>query len=301
MKILIIGINGFIGSNLSRYFESMGHEVIGITAQGISRKNLFVIDKLTPEYDFIFQEHTFDVVINAAGSKGVGFSWENTVVDHTLNVLNNAKLLEAIKKSGQNPKIIHFSSAAVYGNPKQLPISEVDAVQPISPYGFHKLQAENLMLEYHELYGLQTCNLRVFSVFGPGLKKQLLWDVYQKILATRSGQISLFGTGAESRDYIYIDDLMSVIEILLDKGAFIGGVYNVANGIDIRIDEIVSNFIVALETDVAVSFNGEQKKGDPKNWRADIGRLKALGYEPGNNIHEELKEYAKWLRKGSAY
>ncbi|MCB0478345.1 MAG: NAD-dependent epimerase/dehydratase family protein [Crocinitomicaceae bacterium] len=295
MRILIVGAKGFIGSHFVDYFNSKGDEVFKVISSGIASNTTFLVNQLDPDFHSILDSNYFDLIINASGSKGVGFSWENTEEDHKLNVVVNQKLLQAVLDSGQNPKIIHFSSAAVYGNPQELPIKESFEPAPISPYGFHKLQAENLMQEYARLYNLNTVSLRVFSVYGPGLRKQLLWDVYQKLMAAKDGEIILYGTGKESRDFIFIDDLVFAVQQIIQKGEFTGRAYNVANGIEVSIHELVEKYLSNFSKKVELKFGGEMKKGDPVNWRADISSLSELGYQPKIEIEEGLQSYSKWI------
>ena len=99
-----------------------------------------------------------------------------------------------------------------------MPIKESSPIRPLSPYGFHKAMAEKLCEEYYTFFGIATCSLRIFSAFGPGLRKQLLWDIYNKSKSLNS--IELFGTGNESCDYIYIDDIVRAIELVIRKSLF---------------------------------------------------------------------------------
>jgi len=212
-----------------------------------------------------------------------------------LNVTVCQKLLEAIRDHSPSTKLVNFSSAAIYGNPDRLPISENMEAKPISPYGRHKLEAENLCLKFKEKHGVNSINLRVFSVYGPGLKKQLFWDLYNKTL--NGDPIKLFGTGNESRDYIFIDDLLQAIDCIIKRSGFDDHVINVANGMEISIREAATSLLKALNCQKELSFNGEVRPGDPLNWKADISKLKALGYEPSVSLAEGLNQYAEWLGK----
>lgn len=295
MKILIIGVNGFIGSQSFSYFKSKGHKVFGCATRGIPSKRLFIVDKFNADFDSIIKEHKFDVCVNAAGSSGVSFSIQEPEKDYELNVGIVRKLLIAIKEHSPKTKFIHLSSAAVYGNPKSLPIKESAPTNPISPYGHHKLQAEEICAEFHKEYAIQTISLRIFSVYGPGLRKQLFWDIYQKSIL--SNKLELYGTGKETRDYIFIEDLLSAIGLIIEKSEFKNDVINVANGIEVTIKEAAHILIKELGSGNKISFNGENRKGDPLNWRADNSKLKELGYKPTRDIESGLSQLAKWIGK----
>jgi dTDP-glucose 4,6-dehydratase/UDP-glucose 4-epimerase len=204
------------------------------------------------------------------------------------------RILEAIRISNPKTTFINISSAAVYGTPSQLPVNEDANVDPISPYGWHKRQSEILCREYSQLYGLKTCSMRVFSAYGPGLNKQLFWDLYQK---TRKGKsIELLGTGDESRDYIFVKDLVRASEAIATKGLLEGEVINVANGIETKIREAASSFIKALGWDGEIRFTGSKRKGDPENWCADISKIKEMGFNSEFSLYTGLKAYGRWLR-----
>jgi len=294
--ILIIGSEGFIGSHLMDFYSNS--KVIGChTNPKNVKKNCIYVNREKPDFDSVFRNNKFSICINASGSKGVGFSIENPEADYILNVENTNKILQAIKTYAPNCKFINLSSAAVYGNPKKLPIQESDQTNPISPYGKHKLLAESLTTKFHNEHKLPTCSLRIFSVYGPGLKKQLLWDVYNKIINSPDNSISLYGTGLESRDYIFIDDLVNAIDLITKKGNFEGSVYNVANGIEIKIEEITKLLVSKLKSDIQINFTGEVKEGNPLNWLSNIDKLKALGYKNKTSISEGINQYVLWLKK----
>ncbi|HXD91726.1 MAG TPA: NAD-dependent epimerase/dehydratase family protein, partial [Bacteroidia bacterium] len=180
MKILIIGSKGFIGSHASRFF-SAGHDVWGADVlESNDDKKYYLLDKKNTNFEVIFLENTFDLCINASGNGSVPISINSPVLDFELNVTNTIKLLDAIRVHNPLCKFINISSAAVYGNPPGIPVTEDMPLLPLSPYGWHKLYSEQISKEYFYLYNLQTINLRLFSVYGEHLKKQLFWDIYQK-------------------------------------------------------------------------------------------------------------------------
>ena len=192
MKILIIGSRGFIGHYLFSYFSEKGNEVWGtdVVDDYINKERYFLIDASNSDYSSVFQSAEFDLCVNCSGAANVPESLKNPLRDYYLNTVNVFKMLEAIRKFQPACKFINLSSAAVYGNPKQMPVKEDARPDPLSPYGFHKLQAEQICKEFYDFYDIRTCSLRIFSVYGPGLKKQLFWDLYNK--AKKGVPFSLF-------------------------------------------------------------------------------------------------------------
>lgn len=300
-KILITGVNGFIGHSAAEYFGKE-YEVHGMDIsteyRGDGGRITYYQCNMSgspAELSMIVTGVQPDVILHCAGSANVGASVVNPMADLDGNLHSLYQLLIALRSIEKKPKIIFMSSAGVYGNPKQLPIRETDAPAPISPYGLHKLMCEQLCHYYNEVYGYHIRSVRIFSVYGSGLRKQLLWDIYQKYQST--GVISLFGTGDETRDFIHVSDLMRALSCVL---AYDGPeeIFNVANGEEVSIRELAHTYAKTLgEPENIVAFNGETKAGDPKNWRADISLLKSIGYKKQMGLTEGISDYVTWVRE----
>ncbi len=294
-KAIIIGSKGFIGSHLMNYFKQQGIEIYGAdVVVDYTSKNYFLIDASNSNYHEIFENNKFDICINCSGAASVPDSIQHPLRDFSLNTLNVFKLLDAIRIYNPECRFINLSSAAVYGNPKKLPITEEQPTQPLSPYGYHKQMSEQICNEYARFFGLQTCSLRIFSAYGEGLKKQLFWDLFQKTKANQ--KITLWGTGRESRDFIYIKDLVNAIYLIALNADFKGQSVNVANGEEVFIEDCVNTFYQNFDKDVKYKFSGEGRKGDPNNWVADLSELKTLGYLQNYSLQQGLQNYYKWVQ-----
>ncbi len=298
MKILILGSEGFIGKHCALYFAASGYEVTCADIHpSCSVKLPYIrLDPINPDYTGVFKSAKFNACINASGSANVGFSLAQPSLDFQLNVKNVERMLEAIALCCPSCRFLNFSSAAVYGNPLELPVSENATLNPLSPYGENKLKSEVLLRSYHQQHGLSTSSLRIFSAYGPGLKKQIFWDLYKKSLAP--GEVVLFGTGKESRDFIFITDLCNAIETIFLKADFRGESINVASGVEQTIAEVAQIFMTQIAPDKKISFNGLTKEGDPIHWRANIEILKSFGFQTNVKIEEGIKKYTSWLQNG---
>jgi UDP-glucose 4-epimerase len=294
MNILIIGSKGFIGSHCVTHFSKTHNVWQSDVVVDYTTSNYIQVDATNADYNDIFRQQPFNVCINCSGAASVPDSIKNPQRDFMLNTVNVFKQLDAIRKHNPNCKYINLSSAAVYGNPKYLPINEDHPLNPISPYGMHKKMAESICKEFYETYKIGTCSLRVFSAYGNGLQKQLFWDLYKK---GSSESVALYGTGAESRDFIHVSDLVNAIALVVEKGNFNNEIINVANGNEITIQEVVSTFYNAFKPAIAIHFRGEERKGDPLNWVAEISKLNALGYKTKICIKEGLINYIQWLKE----
>lgn len=296
MKILVIGSKGFIGSHLIHYFRSKYQHVFGCDVIfDENDPNYFCISPDSSDFLEIFRNNIFDVCINCSGAASVPDSIQHPWRDFQLNTINVFKQLEAIRQFGPECKYLNLSSAAVYGNPISLPIKESSDSNAISPYGMHKQQAENICKEFYQQFGIATCYLRIFSAYGEGLRKQLFWDLYQK--TKQKSPILLFGSGNETRDFIYIKDLVSIIDLVVNNYTFDGSGINVANGEEITIKSAVETFYSNFQEKIAFEFNSATRKGDPNNWCADISILKNLGYVSNYNLEAGLKNVYTWMKR----
>ncbi|GHV91885.1 NAD-dependent epimerase [Spirochaetia bacterium] len=297
MKILIIGSTGFIGSNLIKYLSNKSHIVYGadIIPNVYNKKNYIVLDEKNETFVKLFEKNKYDVCINCTGSASVPNSYKDLISDFTLNTFNVLKQLEAIKQLNPECKYINLSSAAVYGNPVRLPIPENTPLYPISPYGYHKKMAEDILAEYHNIYNIKTCSLRIFSAYGEGLKKQILFDLSKKI--KEDDKIFVYGTGEETRDFIHVYDICNAIDRIIFNAQFNNDIINIANGKRIKIIDIVMLLCDYWKSKKNIVFSGEIRQGDPANWEADISKLVSLDYKQTIEIKAGIEKYVSWLRE----
>ena len=269
MRILITGISGFIGGSFGRYAAAQGH-----TVTGTGRSSLADPQDLAG----LIRDFSPDVFVQAAGSASVSASLEDPLHDFRGSVQTCAEFLDAVRRSGRDPLIIIPSSAAVYGNPASLPVSESASLQPISPYGFHKAASELLAREYSECFGLKIMICRFFSVFGPAQRRLLVWELYQQ-LAGAEKTVWLAGTGNETRDFLYIEDLATALLGLIDNSRAAAReclIVNIASGTETSVLTLAQTLGELVAPEKRISCRGNQRKNDPLRWWADIDRLQTL-------------------------
>lgn len=299
-RVLITGVNGFIGRNAARMFFKKGYEVFGWDFQGSSAEeiNLRLFD--LREYGLLKKELLLiqpDLLIHCAGCADVGKSVQNPQYDFHGNVTVTHNLLFAVHETGlKKCRVVFLSSAAVYGTPDRLPVTENTILKPLSPYALHKAMAEQVCSYFYDNYRIDVKVIRIFSAYGSGLRKQIFWDMFQK--AENTGKLQMFGTGNESRDYIHIEDLLSAIYLVALKAPEEERVYNIANGEEVTIRRVTEIFAahygIAKE---AISFNGVIREGEPINWRADITKLLSLGYKKKVSMEKGVESYIEWAWK----
>jgi len=292
-KVLITGASGFIGNKLYRYFKDKDYEVYGWSYRNpldnIPSVDMRNLEKVTKE----LKQINPNLIIHCAGSASVEKSINDSYDDYQNSVVITYNLFNSIKKMNIHPKVVFLSSAAVYGDVNALPIKEETVFNPISPYALHKILCEEICNYFAVNYNMPVKIARIFSVYGNGLKKQVLWDIYRKYKT--EGNINLFGTGNETRDYIHIDDVAQALYLIATKKSN-NTVFNVANGEEISIGELSKTFLNYMNISTSIiKFNGEIKKGDPLNWQADISRIAELGYIKKVPLKQGVEEYAAWL------
>ncbi len=294
MKIVVFGSNGFIGSHICEQLKKSNFSVIEVDTlktHGKEERSYIQIADFLQNYE----NYQSDIWINAAGNGDVQKSILDPKQDYLLNTKLVYDILELKKKISPKGVFIHLSSAAVYGNPIRLPIKENDQINPITPYGEHKVLAENLCYKFANEYGIKSIILRPFSVYGQRQEKLFLWDLFTK-LASELSIIELFGTGNESRDFLSVHDLSQLICILVKNHYTILEdflVLNAASGRETKINEIV-DFVKPLFPNKEITFSGNTRKGDPLNWRADISEARKLGFEPQVSLFEGILNYYTW-------
>jgi UDP-glucose 4-epimerase len=293
-RVLITGVSGFIGRALAESYLGSGSSVYGVASlsESAAPAGLSDLVRLTlPDGELRKKLGSWqpDLVFHCAGSALPARSLSDPAGDFVAAVPVMQQLLEGLRIEAPGAHLVALSSAAVYGQPERLPVSETDAIHPLSPYGYHKWMGELLCQEYSGIYGLRTTCARVFSAYGPGLRKQILWDAISK-LRGNDGAV-FFGTGAETRDFIYIDDLVAALRLLGDRPDEAPHLAcNVASGRETRIDEAVA--AVAEGLGIASGswrFSGEVAPGAPSCWRADISWLERLGFVPAVAFDEGVR------------
>lgn len=303
-NIWITGAHGFIGRHLASWLARRGHAVSGIghglwpeseaSAWGVQRwingdihaSNLKQLSRLSGAPDCIF---------HLAGGSSVGAAIANPHEDFARTVATTAELLDWMRQDACTTRLVAISSAAVYGAGHEGPVSEDQAQLPFSPYGYHKLMMEQLCRSHAVTYGIPILIVRLFSVYGSGLKKQLLWDICTK-LASGARVLELGGSGNELRDWTDVRDVARVLELAMNVGVELNtmAVMNAGTGLGTSVREIAAGVLACWPSEAAVEFNGRSRPGDPFSLIAEGSYLRKLGFEWNVPLERGLKDYVQW-------
>lgn len=300
-SVIVTGGFGFIGRHVAKSQAKYGVNVIGVGrgewSSLMEQKswgfNKWISVDLCSQWWKKSEVSQPSAIIHCAGSGSVGFSLLDPVNDFNNNVNALLNVLEYARLNAPTARIIFLSSAAVYGQSISALIDEDDVLNPVSPYGVHKKIAEEICGSYKNYFGLDISILRLFSVYGDGLKKQLLWDASNKIF---QGDYGFFGTGDEIRDWVHIHDVTTAIKMVLDSRSNSNYIFNCGTGEGATVNQIVRQLFSSFNVCESPTFNGYSRVGDPVAYRASIGRLKDLGWVPNVNWISGVHNYAKWFQ-----
>ena len=299
-RLLITGAAGFLGSTSAQYFSQRDWEIYGLDRVAPDKTTLAVLKDHAafrlpdPSLDELLTQWKPDACIHAAGRASVPQSMADPVSDFSDGPVLTFHVLEALRRCRPDCAFVLLSSAAVYGNPASLPVHEDQTPNPISVYGYHKLQSEILCREFAKMFGMRTSSARLFSAYGPGLRRQVLWDITYKALTQRT--ITLQGTGSESRDFLHVLDIARALECILNGALMKGEVINVASGRETKIADLAQLILNHVDPSIILKFSRELPSGTPTNWQADIRKVSAMGFVPEIALQTGVAEYVDWCK-----
>jgi len=299
--VLITGGYGFLGRAVARRFKSAGCRIVGIGRGRWAPEEALAagfdvwLDAGVSVSSLMTFNDQFDTVIHCGGNGSVGYSLTNPLQDFYKTVQGTAELLEYLRLQESKALVIYPSSAGVYGSKEDRPIRESDSLNPISAYGYHKRMAEHLLELHSRAYGVRVAIIRFFSIYGPGLTKQLLWDASGKLMACKNSEAALFwGTGGETRDWLDSRDAAELVFKVSDSTEpYI--VLNGASGQRATVHETLQLLKSALGSAAPIAFTGVVREGDPRFYHADISRAEALGWKPTVDLVDGIQRYVDWM------
>lgn len=289
MKIVVTGGAGFIGGNLSIYLKDRGYDVIAIDSlERASNKDLledYGVKLMVLDLRSSTDIPRADTIIHAAAYIDVDESFRKPY-DY---IVNNTAVTMAIARKAldYNAKLIYLSSAAVYGEPRYVPIDEDHPKEPISPYGLSKLMGEHAVLFYGRL-GLRYAIVRPFNVYGLGQSGSYTGVISKFVERVRRGEPPvIYGDGSQTRDFIHVSDLSKLIERIIELDA--EGVYNAGSGVETRIVDLARLILKLANLELEPVYM-DARLGDIKRSCADIRRARSLGWSVEKTLEEGLRE-----------
>ena len=313
MRILLTGGAGFIGSHLAERMLASRYEVWVVDnfdpyydpkikrrnlKPALASRNFHLLEGDIRDRRFlerVFKKAKFDKVIHLAAKAGVRSSLKDPISYADVNINGTINLLEACRQH-QVKDFIFASSSSVYGECR-IPYRETEKrLNPLSPYGATKLGGEQICYIYHRLYGMNMTILRFFTVYGPRQRPDMAIHKFTKLIESHK-PIQIFGKVDSSRDYTYIEDILSGIMVALRKN-FRYEVINLGNSRRVKLLDLIRILEEKLEKKARLKFQPEEK-AEPKTTWADISRAKRLlGYRPQTDFQEGIENFINWYKNG---
>ncbi len=308
-RSLVTGAAGFIGSHIVDRLLALGHDVVGVDCyvdyydRDLKERNIREASSqanfLMLEEDLVTMDHgglleDADYVFHQAGQAGVRPSWGEHFAGYVRNNIEATQRLLEAAKDAELTKFVFASSSSVYGDAKELPVTEETIPQPISPYGVTKLAAEHLCSLYATNYGVPAISLRYFTVYGPRQRPEMAIQHFLSVI--KNGETAtLFGDGRQTRDFTFVGDVVEA-NVLAMEADTSERVLNVCGG-----SRISMNDLIALLEETAGGELTLQRKaaasGDARHTFGDNSRAgDALGFEPRTSLAEGVAAQWKWLQ-----
>ena len=307
--VLLTGGAGFIGSHTGCEVLKRGHTLTVLDNldpyydANIKKRNLEEIGKFG-EYEFIegdildrkllgemTERNDIDLILHLAAQPGIRSSLRDPFKTYRTNIEGTMNILDAAVRAGI-PKVINASSSSVYGNNVSLPFQESGPCEPASLYGISKKTAEDYCRVFDDIHGLNVVSLRYFTVYGQRIRPDLA--VYRFTDRARRGEpIEIFGTGEQSRDLTYIDDVVRANIMFMDHDG--SGAYNVGSGSSVTVNELAER-IISITNSKSDILHGEPLKGEAYHTLASVDLIgKEIGWKPSVTLDEGLPRYVDSL------
>ena len=303
MNVLVTGGAGFIGSHLVDRLVQEGNQVIvidnlstGKRKQVNKKAQFYKMDIRSKRIERVFRKERPLIVVHLAAQMNVRLSTEDPVFDAEVNILGTLNLLEHAMKHGVRKVSFASSGGAVYGEQEVFPAAESHRTDPLSPYGISKLAGEKYLAYYTNTTGLRHVVLRFGNVYGPRQEPEGeagVIAIFSKLML-EGGQPIINGTGKQTRDFVYVDDVVEAIMVTI--GEDIQGIFNVGTGQEATVNECYG-IIKELTNSSCKDLYGAAKKGEQFRSVLDVMKLRErLGWDPQVSLPDGLRMTVEFFK-----
>jgi UDP-glucose 4-epimerase len=282
---VVTGAAGFIGQALVRHLAGLGADVLGVDRHPVAHDVPSVQVNLAATGALIDSVRDGATIYHLAASADVAASVRDPRHDLTNTFAPLFEVLETAR--ARRCRVIFPSSASVFDSGQPLPLGERALPRPTSPYGAAKLAGEAYCAAYHRSYGTDTRVARLFSVYGPGMRRLAIHDLIGKIRSNPC-EIELLGDGTQVRDYLYVDDAVRGLVAVATKGEP-GEDYNVASGEPVRLLDLAREIAALMgHPRIRIVPTGRSFPGDTPRWYADVTKMRELGFATQVSLRDGL-------------
>jgi len=302
LHVAVTGGAGFIGSHLVAELGRREYSVLVVddfsrpaTPRHVLEESGFEV----VEVDILDTERLaaalrgVDALVHLAALVDVRESEEEPLRYARVNVLGTVSALEAARRAGVG-RVVYASSAAVYGEPLELPLREEHPLRPLSFYGSTKAMGEEAC-RYYSGRGLSCTALRFFNVYGELGRKNVVYIFLKRLL--RGEPLIVYGDGGQTRDFIYVGDVASAVAAALEAGGEGYAVYNVGSGREVSVNELIRVIAGVTGVEPRVAYR-PARRGEIRRSYASVERLRGLGWEPHTTLEEGVERVYRWIAGG---
>jgi UDP-glucose 4-epimerase len=296
--LLVTGGAGFLGGHIVDALLERGDAVTVLDRVGTAPREgaaFTAVDLLETDISDLLAEGRFDGVFHLAGNVEVPLSVEHPDRDFTLNSGITIRVLEALRRASPRTRFLLASTAAIYGEAFDGACSESQPAAPVAPYGASKWIAECYTEAFAREFGLPTARARIFSMYGPQLRKHVVFDLIAKCHG-RPERLEVLGDGQPVRDFIFVEDAVRALLCIADRSPHAGEAVNVARGVPVSVAELAGAVAAASGAEPDIVFVGMEGRGRSQRWVADIARLEALGHRSRVELSDGLARTVAWYR-----
>ncbi|KSU19048.1 UDP-glucose 4-epimerase [Lactococcus lactis subsp. lactis] len=305
-NVLITGGAGFIGSSLANVLLPQNKVTVIDNLSMGDFKNLHESANLTKILGDVtdkklltkvFEENDFDYIFHLAAIASVADSVARPYETHQVNFDSTMMILEILRQNKKSLKRFVFSSsAAVYGDEPTLPKTEESTIRPLTPYAIDKFASEKMAMIYYNLYDIPASATRFFNVYGPNQNPNSPYSGFISILVNRlreNTELTIFGDGEQSRDFVYIEDVIQALLLIATSNQSLGEVYNVGTGIKNTINDLTKFAQKFTDKELSIKYDAA-RQGDIKDSLSDVSKLESIGYKPNFDLVDGMKKYLNY-------
>ena len=305
-NVLITGGAGFIGSSLANVLLPQNKVTVIDNLSMGDFNNLQESANLTKILGDVtdkklltkvFEENDFDYIFHLAAIASVADSVARPYETHQVNFDSTMMILEILRQNKKSLKRFVFSSsAAVYGDEPTLPKTEESTIRPLTPYAIDKFASEKMAMIYYNLYDIPASATRFFNVYGPNQNPNSPYSGFISILVNRlreNTELTIFGDGEQSRDFVYIEDVIQALLLIATSNQSLGEVYNVGTGIKNTINDLTKFAQKFTDKELSIKYDAA-RQGDIKDSLSDVSKLESIGYKPNFDLADGMKKYLNY-------
>ncbi len=314
-KVLITGADGFMGSHLAeRLVEEKADVSVFVRASSVvgtikhDLKNISHLkDKVkiisgnlaSPESQKLIRRSNPQVIFHLAAEAYVPRSFLQPIEVNEANVNGTLNVLEAARELKEVEQVVCTSSSEIYGSAQYSPMDESHPLNPSSPYAASKVAADRYCYAYWNTYRLPVAIIRPFNTFGP----RLVYDVIPKFIrqALRNENITIWGSGEQTRDFTYVDDMINAFLIMGSERKAVGQAVNFGTGKDISIKSIAEKIVRLTKTRAKIVYEKERPSEVSRLICSPARAKKLFGWEAKVGVDEGLKRTIDWTLKNKAF